>query len=239
MDSGQMATLCIEGRAFFIGDLHGERRQLSQLLGNVGFSPEKGDRLICVGDLIDRGPDSVACLDLLELPWFHSVLGNHEAMLMDALSGDTDCLNSWLRCGGQWFEALEDGERDAVVAKAQRLLPEVPLGLEIQLPALDARIGVVHAECPHDDWLSFRQACQRGLDSRQEFHCLWARDTLSRMGKGEYPTPVANIDALVLGHTPQQMFRSYGNRVWLDTGAGYPAGRLSLLSAEQILELVR
>ncbi len=235
---GQFQTLTVEGRAFFIGDLHGERRQLSQLLSAVNFAPERGDRVICVGDLIDRGQDSVACLDLLEVPWFYAVLGNHEAMLLDALSGDADNLNSWLRCGGAWYLDLEEPERVAMMAKAERLLPQVPFGLEVCLPALEARIGVVHAQCPTEDWPGFRRACEYPLNHQQQFTCLWSRDTLRAMAQGQYPPPLAGIDAVVMGPTPQQNLKSHGNRVWLDTGAGYPQGRLSLLSAEQILELV-
>ncbi|MBY6016503.1 metallophosphoesterase [Halomonas denitrificans] len=236
---GQFATLVVEGRAFFIGDLHGERRQLSQLLNQVNFAPEMGDRVICVGDLIDRGQDSLACLDLLEMPWFYCVLGNHEAMLMDALSGDQENLNSWLRCGGKWYLDLDEPTQRAMMVKAERLLPALPFGLEVQIPALDARIGVVHADCPGGSWDAFREACQYPLNRFQQFDCLWSRDVLREMGKGEYPEPLPGIDALVMGHTPLQNLRSHGNRVWLDTGAGYPQGRLSLLNAEQILELVR
>ncbi|MBY6185406.1 metallophosphoesterase [Marinobacter hydrocarbonoclasticus] len=236
---GQFATLTVEGRAFFVGDLHGERRQLSQLLNAVNFAPEQGDRLICVGDLIDRGQDSLACLELLELPWFHSVMGNHESMLLDALGGDAENLNSWLRCGGAWYLDLDEPTRLAMMQKAERLLPALPLGLEVHIRSLDVRIGVVHADCPTDNWSTFRDACQYPLNGHQEFACLWSRDTLRNMAKGEFPASLPGIDAVVMGHTPQRNLKSHGNRVWLDTGAGYPQGRLSMLSAEQILELIQ
>lgn len=72
------------GRDFVIGDLHGMLPLLRTLLDHVHFNPEV-DRLFSVGDLIDRGEDSPGALDLLDEPWFHSVRGNHEDMLLDYL----------------------------------------------------------------------------------------------------------------------------------------------------------
>ncbi|MGL9724118.1 metallophosphoesterase [Sodalis sp. (in: enterobacteria)] len=43
-----------------------------------------GIRRSYLGDLIDRGPQSEACLPLLENPWFRSVRGNHEQMACPA-----------------------------------------------------------------------------------------------------------------------------------------------------------
>jgi hypothetical protein len=73
------------GRDFVVGDLHGCRALLDRLLREVNFRPES-DRLFSVGDLIDRGPESMSCLDLLDEPWCHGVLGNHEVMLIDFFS---------------------------------------------------------------------------------------------------------------------------------------------------------
>ena len=70
-----------QGRDFVVGDLHGCRSMLDGLLEKVSFDKDR-DRLFSVGDLIDRGPDSVGCLKLLREPWCFSVLGNHEAMLL-------------------------------------------------------------------------------------------------------------------------------------------------------------
>jgi serine/threonine protein phosphatase 1 len=76
------------GRDFIVGDLHGCRDMLETLLSCVRFDA-KSDRLFSVGDLVDRGPDSEGCLNLLEEPWFFPVLGNHDAMLMAWILGDS------------------------------------------------------------------------------------------------------------------------------------------------------
>jgi len=73
------------GRDFVVGDLHGMYGTLQALLRYVDFQPET-DRLFSTGDLVDRGPDSLKCLHLLEKPWFYPVLGNHDAMLIAYLT---------------------------------------------------------------------------------------------------------------------------------------------------------
>lgn len=63
------------GRDFIVDDLHGCLDLLDIELDRVGFDPAV-DRLFSVGDLIDRGPDSMGCLRLLNKPWFFAVRGN-------------------------------------------------------------------------------------------------------------------------------------------------------------------
>lgn len=63
---------------FFVGDLHGRYSLLMNALKDVKFDPQRGDQLICTGDLIDGGTENEKVLALLDEPWFHSVLGNHD-----------------------------------------------------------------------------------------------------------------------------------------------------------------
>ena len=71
-------------RVFFVGDIHGEITKLNDKLEEIGFDKEL-DTLISVGDLIDRGEDSLSCLSLIQEPWFECVCGNHEQMMVDAV----------------------------------------------------------------------------------------------------------------------------------------------------------
>lgn len=68
-----------EGRDFVIGDIHGCFDAVRAILGDVKFDESK-DRLFSVGDLVDRGPDSIEAIDWIAKPWFHAVRGNHEQM---------------------------------------------------------------------------------------------------------------------------------------------------------------
>jgi serine/threonine protein phosphatase 1 len=66
-----------QGRDFVVGDIHGMTDLLGKILHHVEFDKSK-DRLLSVGDLVDRGKDNFGALKLLDQPWFHAVLGNHE-----------------------------------------------------------------------------------------------------------------------------------------------------------------
>nr|WP_286088058.1 metallophosphoesterase [Escherichia coli] len=85
-----------------VGDLHGCYTLLMNELHRVDFDPTQ-DLLISVGDLIDRGAENVECLELLQMPWFRAVVGNHELLMLDALSPDGN-VNNWLMNGGQWVQ---------------------------------------------------------------------------------------------------------------------------------------
>ena len=64
---------------YAIGDLQGCFKEFSRLLKRVDFNPSK-DHLYLVGDIVARGPDSLACLDYI---YRHQdsmtvTLGNHD-----------------------------------------------------------------------------------------------------------------------------------------------------------------
>jgi predicted phosphodiesterase len=64
------------GRTIIVGDVHGCRRELELLLERIDF--RAGDRLVFVGDLIARGPDTLGVLDVARTTGAIVVRGNHE-----------------------------------------------------------------------------------------------------------------------------------------------------------------
>ncbi len=89
-------------RTIAIGDIHGCAQALAALLDKVG--PTSDDRVVFLGDYIDRGPDTRGVLDrVLELRRLCEVvalLGNHETMLIESLQKGNP-LSFWLaQCGG-------------------------------------------------------------------------------------------------------------------------------------------
>lgn len=80
----------------FVGDVHGCLDQLEDLLAAARFRPGK-DKLYSVGDLVNKGPDSVGVLSLMMDLDAEVVLGNHDlAWLRDGRVVDRDQRN-WLR----------------------------------------------------------------------------------------------------------------------------------------------
>jgi len=71
----------LKTRTVIIGDVHGCRMELEALLDRIHFG--SGDRLVFVGDLIARGPDSLGVLDIARRTGAVIVRGNHEQKLLD------------------------------------------------------------------------------------------------------------------------------------------------------------
>ncbi|MBC8041594.1 MAG: metallophosphoesterase [Opitutaceae bacterium] len=71
----------MNGRIIAIGDIHGCHQEFAELLERLELT--KDDRLILVGDLINRGPDSSKVIDLARQHRAISLLGNHELRMLN------------------------------------------------------------------------------------------------------------------------------------------------------------
>ncbi len=79
------------GRLIAVGDIHGCAVEFAELLDRLQL--QRGDRLILLGDLINRGPDSRLVLDLARSARALCLLGNHELRLLRSRRrGDTSLL---------------------------------------------------------------------------------------------------------------------------------------------------
>ena len=70
----------MNGRLIAIGDIHGCHLEFADLLARL--APTKGDRIILLGDLINRGPDSCKVIDLAREIGARALMGNHELRLL-------------------------------------------------------------------------------------------------------------------------------------------------------------
>lgn len=76
-------------KTFVIGDIHARPELLDQLIRDVPWDI-KSDKIVLLGDLIDRGPDAKAVVERVmemveENPNMIVIRGNHEQMLLDCL----------------------------------------------------------------------------------------------------------------------------------------------------------
>ncbi|WDE98234.1 metallophosphoesterase [Lentisphaera profundi] len=74
-------------RKVFVGDIHGCYTEFLDLLKKVNYDPVS-DRLISVGDIINKGPQSAAVLDYFIANTLEVVKGNHEDWLQRAIVGE-------------------------------------------------------------------------------------------------------------------------------------------------------
>ena len=68
------------GRLIAVGDIHGCHHEFSDLLQLLEL--KAGDRVVLLGDIVNRGPDSTKVIDLARASGCLSLLGNHELRLL-------------------------------------------------------------------------------------------------------------------------------------------------------------
>ena len=133
-----------DGPLDIIGDVHGEIDALNDLLIRLGYIGDGGHadgrRLVFLGDLTDRGPDSPAVLKkvmaLVEAGRAQCILGNHELNLLRDVEKHG---NSWWANPATHNEHPEKPVNPDDKAMMTRFLETLPIALERQ----DLR--VVHA----------------------------------------------------------------------------------------------
>lgn len=129
------------GPLAIVGDVHGEIEALDALLHRLDALPGPRRTIVFVGDLIDRGPDSVAVVDrvagLVASGRACAIVGNHE---LNLLAGDRKEGNGWYfgdADDGAWVEAVgrevNFGSRvadEAERARVRAFCASLPLALE-------------------------------------------------------------------------------------------------------------
>jgi hypothetical protein len=198
-------------RTIVVGDVHGCSSELETLLDTVSFGVT--DRLVMVGDLVARGPDSRGVLALVRGAGGRSVLGNHEAKLL-----------AWRERGValrplhlEVAESLSDEDWD--------MLRAMPLWLD--LPEHGARVvhaGVVPGQ-PIEETQPEALFTMRTIDS----HGRWSsgRDGGALWGS-LYEGPLH----VLFGHNAREDLQLWPLATGMDTGCVY-GGRLSALVLDE------
>lgn len=202
------------GRDLVVGDIHGQRETFEHLLDKVGYSPDDGDRLLLVGDLIDRGPDSASMFEWLRRDDVTCVRGNHEQMMLDALEGDRMAQEIWIEVnGGEWSAQLTANER----AAWRKRLRKLPLAVEIE--GGQGTVVLVHAEIPIETpWWAMKAWLAEG-DHCAGVRAIWARDRINRQGQADQGVP--DVWRTFHGHTPLKQLVQIANMRWIDLAAAY------------------
>jgi serine/threonine protein phosphatase 1 len=184
-------------RVWVVGDVHGFHLTMEALVEQLALEPE--DWVVFLGDLIDRGPDSHGVMAAVKAhPRMTSVLGNHEAMMLEQFhakrlaTNDMDVRLWWQNGGSTTVFSYEkahrgiDGKEDdeamyATVAHHRLWLASLPTHI-----VLDAW-RLVHAG--YDP--------EQELDEQSHDEYLWIRTPFHRAAN-----PVDRQRTVVFGHTP-------------------------------------
>ncbi len=188
-----------------VGDVHGHLETFRALVAKldlsegsqpiyqknnprVYWSAPSGDHVVCLGDLIDRGPDSLGVLRLVEGSGnIHSIRGNHDEMLRLSVSPKHGkMMKSWLKYGGKdTLRSFSDDPQEQIEI-ARGWLPFIE-SLPPELVLRDHRL--VHAG--YD--------LKKTLEDQTNHDRMWSRTIFDA---DIPPDPVRQV---IVGHTTVQL----------------------------------
>ena len=200
-------------RTIFVGDVHGCLDELLALLRLAEVEAPR-DRVILVGDVTAKGPDSQGVLALIRERGFQAVLGNHDAKVL-----------SLGRHEGNSAKDPDIGEHARVAATLKEpdwaLLESLPLTIPVpEVNAIAVHAGLVPGvpldEQPRKFLLNLRSITREGEPSK-------------RVSDG---VPWASLwqgpEHVVFGHDAVRGLQRHPFATGLDTGCVY-GGALSAL----------
>ncbi len=208
-------------KTFVLGDIHGEYKALIECLKLSKFNKME-DRLICLGDVCDRGAQVKECIDeLLTIPKCIYILGNHDAWALE-----------WANHGNIPKEWMKEGGAATVKSYNGTNMPKEHIEFLAKAPLyfVDKNKLFVHGGY---DW-------ERNVEETSVEIFIWDRKLITRAQLLKIMGPVSKLgeyDEIFVGHTPT--FTLTGEfepkrfcNVWaMDTGAGW-GGYLTIMDVD-------
>jgi serine/threonine protein phosphatase 1 len=203
---------------YAIGDIHGCYNKIMRLLESVRYDPA-ADRLIFLGDYIDRGPDSMGVVDLMrrlqhENPTNIFLMGNHEDNFLTYVQAcrAREGASSWLKepffAGGgiATLQSYCPGMRDPYDERLSNAIPPEHLSFLVDLQLYWA----------NEEYIAVHAGVRPGVPLKRQYE----NDLLRIRGPFLY-TPHGLGKCVVFGHTPFPEVRRAADKVGIDTGACY------------------
>lgn len=218
---------------YVLGDVHGRYKALQQVFERANFNKDE-DLLISIGDIVDRGEEPFECIKFLnEIPNSKLIMGNHDYNFYNyAISGhDGFQGHSGVNVTvSQWAKLVKEEKKMAIDF------------FETQLPYyIFKNKCFVHGGFDRD----------HPMEKQSLLTYIWDRDLWTEAmstSKGQKLKTADNFDAIYLGHTPtiiwNELDKNIGMQlpithpmhkggVWnVDTGAGFPEGKLTLMNID-------
>ncbi len=210
---------------YVVGDIHGQIDMLQEALGRIKDDGGPRARVVFIGDYTDRGPDSRGVIDLLlnglaaGQDWI-CLMGNHDRMFSMFME-DYPRTDARLLVGYHWLH-----EKIGGIQTLQSYGVEVEAGDRIYQVHARARAAVPQEHRTFLNGLRY-QHLERELlfvhagirpgvpmDQQAPDDLIWIRDEFTN-------DATKHAHMVVHGHTHIPAPQHYGNRVNIDSGAGY------------------
>jgi len=190
-------------KIFVVGDVHGCLEMLKRLIDTIEWDPSN-DRLIFIGDYIDRGEDAKGVVDFIlklkeDSSLVQCLIGNHEQMFLDYLSG-VDSQSSLLNGGLSTLRSYKEVRR----SQEDPFIPSSHLDFfSSLLPMIELeQYYIVHA--------GFRPNIR--IEDQNLIDMIWIREEFI-YSDYDFGKPV------IFGHTPLNKPLIMKNKIGIDTGA--------------------
>lgn len=220
-------------RIYAVGDVHGRfdlfERMLAAVEEDVGDFPPENVRLVLLGDLIDRGPESAQVVERARQLREASdsvrlLMGNHEEIFLQILEGEIESLPFFLKIGGRpTIMSYGITDREILTLKSREL---VDLLIERVPPAHVELLRSMENVVRYGDVVFVHAGVRPGvpIDEQKLSDLRWIRS--------EFLSHRRSHGALIVhGHNVTETVEDHPNRIGIDTGA-FATGRLSILALE-------
>lgn len=230
------ASRCVPNatRVYAIGDIHGCLDALDRLLSAIADDATDFPgqlRLLFLGDLVDRGPDSAGVIDrilhgpypgALERSHPEVLMGNHEEAMLAAYDGESD-VRGWLNYGG--VQTLESYG----ISRADHFSRGFDLGRRMHELIPAEHIAFLRGRPDHvrvGDFLFVHAGIRPGvaIERQHPADLRWIRS-------GFLDSDTDHGMTVVHGHTISDAPQQLANRIGIDTGC-YAGGELTALVLE-------
>jgi Calcineurin-like phosphoesterase len=217
-------------RTIVIGDIHGCADELGQLIEKAGWRP--GERLVMVGDLVAKGPDSQAVVARARESGALAVMGNHDAhvlhlrqVALGRVPGDGRKAKPEHQ---QVLDTLTDPDWAYLehLPLLRRLGPEHPGDPDTAVVHAGLVPGIPLEQQSREHLLTLRSITNEGEPTKKAKGMPWG---------SQWRGP----ERIVFGHDAVRGLQEYAYATGLDTGCVYGGQLTALVLPERKLVAVR
>ena len=216
---------------YVMSDIHGDKEKFESVMSKINMKAE--DKLYVLGDVIDRQAHGIEILlKLMEMDNATVLLGNHELMMREALTGIPNIhkIILWYKNHGEITQKAFMKLKQKTKSQFINYISNMPLSCEVNIN--EKKYLLVHGAPPslYDKVTSYPK-------SKTEFAVRTRLKPDCKMPDGQ---------TVIFGHTPTEYYQEtlplniwYGeDKIGIDCGCGHdhPVCRLACLRLDDMTE---